>query len=86
MYTGDPVIEAQVTESLIELRNSTGTVTKYFRESITYSCTRCQKSFESALAKKPSWCVVDIERGPDVTNRVVFGDLGGLIVSPQIRR
>jgi hypothetical protein len=34
---------------------------------------------EKALAKAPSWTVVDIQNGPDPTNRVVFGSFGASV-------
>ena len=45
----------------------------YARLSVTYSCDACSKELEKALAKAPSWMVVDIGRGPDHTNKVQIG-------------
>lgn len=42
----------------------------FVRISTTYSCTSCRKDFEKALAKGPSWCIVEINAGPDEKNRV----------------
>jgi hypothetical protein len=43
----------------------------YVRISCTYSCKKCQKDMEVALAKGPSWCIVEINRGPDPENRII---------------
>jgi hypothetical protein len=45
----------------------------HVRLSKAYSCRVCQPAFERGLAKSPSWAVIDINRGPDPTNRVVVG-------------
>jgi hypothetical protein len=45
----------------------------HVRMSQAYSCRVCQPAFERALAKSPSWAVIDINRGPDPSNRVVVG-------------
>jgi hypothetical protein len=47
-----------------------GALEPHVRLSKAYSCRACQPDFERALAKSPSWAVVDINRGPDPTNRV----------------
>lgn len=45
----------------------------YLRLSVTYSCKSCQKEFEKALAKAPSWCIVELNHGPDPKNKVSIG-------------
>lgn len=42
----------------------------YIRASVCYACRACAPTMERALAKGPSWAVVEINRGPDPTNRV----------------
>jgi hypothetical protein len=42
----------------------------HVRVSEVFSCRVCQTAFEKQLAKAPSWAVVDINRGPDPSNRV----------------
>ena len=71
-YTGDQEIEAQVAATLVYLRGPSGPVA-HFRLSTTYCCPRCRPTMERALAKGSSGLVVDIQDGPDATNRVVFG-------------
>jgi hypothetical protein len=29
-----------------------------------YACDHCKKDLEKAAAKHPSWCIVEIDRGP----------------------
>lgn len=36
----------------------------HVRLSTVYACDRCAPSMERALAKQPSWVIVDINRGP----------------------
>jgi hypothetical protein len=38
--------------------------------SMTGACALCQKAAEKEAAKAPSWCLVEIERGPDPTNKI----------------
>ena len=45
----------------------------FVRLSKTFSCQACRKVFEKELAKAPSWCIVEIQEGPNPTNRVVVG-------------
>jgi hypothetical protein len=49
---------------LIPIQESATSRKLYVRISITYCCRRCQREFERALAKAPSWCIVEINRGP----------------------
>jgi len=49
--------------------------TKYgvmLRLSTTYACHACQRDAERAAAKAPSWCIVDINRGPG-KDKIVVG-------------
>lgn len=60
----------QVLDRTVMLRGSDGKAEPYVRLSVTYCCTLCQRDFEKALAQAPSWAVVELNRGPDPTNRV----------------
>jgi hypothetical protein len=69
---GAPMVFPGVVPLLVPIKD--GSSERYFlRVSMTYSCSRCQKDFEKSLAKAPSYCIVEINRGPDPTNRVVVG-------------
>lgn len=63
---------AAMLQTVVQLKGPSGPVS-YVRVSSAYSCKSCQPAFEKTLAKAPSWCVVEIQRGPDPTNRVVVG-------------
>lgn len=58
-----------VMQSIVQIReNPTDTVGKpYLRLSCTYACQSCRRDFEKALAKAPSWCIVEINYGPKDT-------------------
>jgi hypothetical protein len=71
-FTGNADVEAQLVATMINLKGPSGDV-PHFRLSVTYACPRCRPTMEKALAKAPSFVVVDIQRGPDENNRVVFG-------------
>ncbi len=58
---------------LIVTVNEGGKPKPYVRISVTYACKSCQAEMEKAMAKGPSWCIVDIQRGPDPTNKVQVG-------------
>ena len=60
----------EVLDRTVMLRGSDGQAEPYVRLSVTYACSLCQRDFEKALAKAPSWAVVEINRGPDPTNRI----------------
>lgn len=64
----------EVMKMVVPLKSSTDIKPQAFvRLSVSYSCTMCRKDFEKALARTPSWCVVEINSGPDETNRIVLG-------------
>lgn len=58
---------------MLLLKGADGRGEPHFRWSTVYSCRQCQPAFEKELAKAPSWAVVDINRGPDPSNRVTVG-------------
>jgi hypothetical protein len=45
----------------------------YIRVSMVYSCRRCRKDLAKALAKAPSFCIVEINEGPNPNERVLLG-------------
>lgn len=69
---GDPRAELyqKIISTLIPI-NDNGTPKMYMRCGIAYSCRSCRKNFERALAKAPSYYIVEINEGPDPTNRIV---------------
>jgi len=52
----------------IVVRTKYGTM---LRLSTTYACHACQRDAERAAAKAPSWCIVDINRGPGKDKTIV---------------
>ena len=58
---------------LVHIKSSDPKGEWYIRISLAYSCTMCQKAFEKALATAPSYCIVEINRGPNSSNRVASG-------------
>lgn len=66
------VINEAVVKTLVKFKGPSGPVL-HARLSQSYSCTSCRVDFEKALARAPSWCVVEINEGPDPRNRVSVG-------------
>jgi hypothetical protein len=66
-------INPAVLQSIVPIKGSSGQPEPFVRLSIAYSCSRCQPEFEKALAKAPSWCIVELNRGPNPTERVQVG-------------
>lgn len=56
----------------VMIRDGSGTERPYYRCSVTYACKACTPMMERMLAKAPSHCIVEINRGPGV-DRVVSG-------------
>src|SRR5262249_32452072 len=52
-----------VMSNVVDLKGPDGLPRPHFRAGVAYSCRQCQASFERALAKLPSWVIVDINRG-----------------------
>jgi hypothetical protein len=67
-----PIAFPWVVPLLVPIQDG-GVKTLYVRISKVYSCSLCQREMEKALAKTPSFCIVEINRGPDPTNRVQVG-------------
>lgn len=64
----------EIVKLVVPIQSSTDKRPQAFvRMSVTYSCSLCRKDFEKALAKTPSWCIVEITAGPDETNKIVLG-------------
>ena len=61
-----------VMQTMVTIKEG-GVPKPYLRLSIAYSCKLHQREFERTCAKAPSWCIVEINRGPDPTNRVQVG-------------
>lgn len=67
-------LSQEVASVLISLRTGCNKEEEpHVRLSQAYACRVCQPAFERQLARAPSWAVVDINRGPDPSNRVVVG-------------
>lgn len=71
-FLPDGFITPEVAQTIVQI-NEGGRPRPYIRISMAYSCRNCAKEMEKVLAKAPSWCIVEINRGPDPTNRVVTG-------------
>ena len=68
----DGAVNEAVAKTIVNLRGPSGPV-PHFRTSATYACANCRVTMEKALAKGPSWAVVEINEGPDPRNRVTVG-------------
>ena len=55
---------AALEKAMVDIRHPSGAVEKFLRLSVTYSCVTCRSEMEKALAKQPSWCIVEINEGP----------------------
>lgn len=51
-------------KTLVQIKGTDGRPENYIRVSTTYSCSVCKTKFERALAKAPSWAIVEINQGP----------------------
>ena len=71
-FTGNPEIEAIVAKSLVQFKGPSGPV-PFFRDNIVYACRGCRPALERVMAKTPSWMQVEVQEGPNPTNKVVFG-------------
>ena len=60
-------------QQLVKIReNPTDEVGKpYVKVSVVYACKRCTPRAEKAAAKAPSWCIVEINKGPGPDNPIV---------------
>lgn len=56
---------------LVQLKGSDGKPEPHIRLGMTYSCKQCQPMFERALAKLPSWVLVELNRGPGPDKPIV---------------
>ncbi len=68
-----PLLFPAIAPVLVPIKGSGPNPDFYIRTSMAYSCKQCKKRLFSTLAKAPSWCIVEINEGPDPTNRVQVG-------------
>lgn len=63
---GDNVLQqADLLKTIVHINESAASPNKkYVRLNMQYYCTRCSNPVEKELAKAPSWCIVEINRGP----------------------
>lgn len=75
LQTTIAVAPQEVMEAIVQIReNPTDTVGKqYLRISRAYSCKGCRRTMEKALAKAPSWCIVEINEPPRDTIQAGYG-------------
>ena len=74
--THNPAAFSQIAPAMLKLKESATSEKWYIRLSKVYSCRQHRRDMEIALAKAPSWAVVEINEGPDYNNRVVTGYRG----------
>jgi hypothetical protein len=79
MKKRDPMFDALIAvkpeaalKLIVPLKGGDGKPYPHVRVSTTYACKRCVPELEKALAKSPSWAVVDISRGPG-PSKIVSG-------------
>lgn len=73
----NPAVEAlavldpqELLKQTVQIKTSDGGQKPYFRCSVVYSCKQCRKQMEKQMAKAPSHCIVEINRGPG-TDKVI---------------
>jgi hypothetical protein len=68
------VLEAapeEIFKHIVQIKGADGKSTiPYFRCSIVYACKHCTPALEKQLAKAPSHCIVEFNRGPG-TDKIV---------------
>lgn len=62
-------------EQIVQIKGSDGKPSPYFRVSIAYACKRCAPTMERTLAKAPSHCIVEINRGPGPDKMISSGGM-----------
>jgi hypothetical protein len=72
----DQLPPEELAKLLVSFRDSEGKPKPFVRVSKVYSCGGCRVEFERALAKLPSWAVVEIDRGP-TKSKFMSGAAGG---------
>lgn len=72
----DPNAMLQMVVMLHDSKDNPRIKHPYVRTTTAYACSQHLPDLERAAAKSPSWALVEINRGPDPTNRVSVG--GGL--------
>lgn len=83
MRKRDPAVEVVMKtdpqaffKMLVPLKGASGQPEPYLRIATIYACGPCTPAAERAAAKGPSWCIVEINRGPG-KDKVVSGFTGG---------
>ena len=66
------VSPTDLVKQVVQIKGSDGREVPYFRCSVVYACKSCTPQMERQLAKAPSHCIVEINRGPGV-DKVVTG-------------
>jgi hypothetical protein len=57
--------QADLLKVLVHINESAASPNKkYVRMNTAYFCSGCSTTVEKELAKTPSWCIVEINRGP----------------------
>lgn len=58
-------------KNTVQIKTTDGKgTTPYFRVSVVYACKSCTPAMERQMAKSPSHCIVEINRGPG-TDRII---------------
>lgn len=57
----------------VQIKGSDGKPQTYIRLSTAYACKSCGPAMERALAKGPSWVIVEINRGPGPDKIITSG-------------
>lgn len=58
-------------QQVVQIKSTDGkSISPYFRCSVVYACKQCGPAMEKQLAKAPSHCIVEINRGPG-TDKII---------------
>jgi len=84
MRKRDPMVDymaankpTQLFSTLVPIRGADGKPQPYLRIATVYACGACSTHAERAAAHGPSWCIVEINRGPG-KDKVVSGYTGAV--------
>lgn len=53
--------------------NTNGTPEKFIRLGVAFACDICKPAIEKAMARLPSWVLVEWDGGPDPRNKIQVG-------------
>lgn len=73
LATTNPEAAKRFFEMLVQIKGSDGKPVPHVRLSTAYACKRCGPTMEKTLAKGPSWCIVEINRGPGPQKIITSG-------------